>query len=71
MSATKRGKRSDALFTGNESRRWLCDRVARLEEALSIMPLCWNAECEDCPMGSGGCNMESELRMLGIMKEER
>lgn len=69
MSATSRAKRSDALFKGNESRRWLCDRVARLEEALSIMPKCWNADCEECPMGREGCSMESELRILGIKVE--
>lgn len=71
MSATSRAKRSDALFTGSESRRWLCDRVARLEELLAIMPKCWNAECEDCPMGDGGCSMDSELSLLGIMKGEQ
>ncbi|MGX8696313.1 MAG: hypothetical protein ACSW8D_08015 [Prevotella sp.] len=69
MSATSRAKRSDALFQGDVSRRWLCDRTARLEELLAIMPKCWNAECEDCPMVDGGCSMESELRLLGIKVE--
>lgn len=32
MGATERARRSDALYYSSESRRTLCDMVARLEE---------------------------------------
>lgn len=48
---------------------------ARLRELVAVMPRCWNADCEGCPMAAGKtvygygaerCIAEDKLRELGV-----
>lgn len=48
---------------------------AKLRELVSVMPRCWNADCDGCPMavgktvygyGAERCIAEDKLRELGV-----
>lgn len=48
---------------------------AKLRELVSVMPRCWNADCDGCPMAAGKtiygygaerCIAEDKLRELGV-----
>lgn len=70
MTPTRRARRAEALYHGEETRRELCDRVVLLENSAECLLHCVSHECDGCPaMDAGtGCMAESDLRTLGIAR---
>lgn len=70
MTPTRRARRAEALYHGEESRRELCDRIVLLENSAECLLHCVSRSCEGCPAldDSRRCMAESDLRTLGIAR---
>ena len=70
MTAREIGRRSDALFSGNYSRRMLCDRLARVEDVAKELYACGNSACATCKYRRKDkpCELYYKLRELGLMQ---
>lgn len=66
---------NDAYLEAVDALEKLEAENAKLRELVSVMPRCWNADCDGCPMAAGKtvygygaerCIAEDELRELGV-----
>ena len=69
MTAREIGRRSDALHASNNSRRMLCDRLARVEEVARELYACGNSACATCQYRrkTKPCELFYKLRELGLV----